>query len=215
MSIGVGIFTEMSSFPETKIDKWLQPPQIHFLLKYHRLQISRVYPKGSRIDSSNYDAIKMWNSGIQMVALNYQTADRAMQLNEGKFMQNGRCGYILRPEFMFHDDFDPYDRSSLASCNVEPLALSIRVSAVYIWFFLLDSIVIHVRPLQIIAARHLTKLRKSGVVCPFVEVEVTGADYDSTKCKTQTIRKLAIRRNFAAPYTIFITWLSIVRPIRW
>ena len=53
-------------------------------------QLSRVYPKGSRVDSSNYDPQPMWNAGSQMVALNFQTADKPMQLNEGKFLQNGR-----------------------------------------------------------------------------------------------------------------------------
>ncbi|KFM82000.1 1-phosphatidylinositol-4,5-bisphosphate phosphodiesterase delta-3-A, partial [Stegodyphus mimosarum] len=39
----------------------------------------------------------MWNCGVQMCALNYQTPDRAMQLNQARFLQNGRCGYVLRP----------------------------------------------------------------------------------------------------------------------
>lgn len=60
------------------------------MLTYHQKQCSRVYPKGSRIDSSNYDPMKMWNAGVQMVALNYQKADRAMQLNHARFLQNGR-----------------------------------------------------------------------------------------------------------------------------
>ena len=60
------------------------------LYRYSMQQISRVYPKGSRVDSSNYDPQPMWNAGSQMVALNFQTADKPMQLNEGKFLQNGR-----------------------------------------------------------------------------------------------------------------------------
>lgn len=35
--------------------------------------LSRVYPKGQRIDSSNYNPIPFWNVGAQIVALNYQT----------------------------------------------------------------------------------------------------------------------------------------------
>ncbi|GBM08691.1 1-phosphatidylinositol 4,5-bisphosphate phosphodiesterase gamma-1 [Araneus ventricosus] len=93
--------------------------------KYHRTQFSRVYPKGSRIDSSNYDPIKMWNAGVQMVALNYQTADRAMQLNQARFLENGKCGYVLRPKCMFDDNFNPYDRSTLQ--DVEPLTLTVQV----------------------------------------------------------------------------------------
>lgn len=41
-----------------------------------QIQFSRVYPKGQRIDSSNYNPIPFWNSGGQMVALNYQTPGR-------------------------------------------------------------------------------------------------------------------------------------------
>jgi len=38
-------------------------------------QLVRTYPAPhpSRIDSSNYDPLPMWNHGIQMVALNVQT----------------------------------------------------------------------------------------------------------------------------------------------
>lgn len=33
-----------------------------------------------------------WNAGCQMVALNFQTSDISMQLNQGKFQYNGGCG---------------------------------------------------------------------------------------------------------------------------
>ena len=56
---------------------------------YHHRQLSRVYPRGTRFDSSNYDPIPFWNFGVQMCALNYQTPDRAMQLNNGMFMVIG------------------------------------------------------------------------------------------------------------------------------
>ena len=58
----------------------------------------------------------MWNAGIHMVALNVQTPgkigilcclsiiltplDVSLFLNQGKFRQNGGCGYILKPEVM-------------------------------------------------------------------------------------------------------------------
>ena len=118
----------MSSFPETKAEKWISAQNCKIFNEYHRTQLSRVYPAARRIDSSNYDPIKFWNSGIQMVALNYQTPDRAMQLNEGRFLQNGRCGYVLRPELMFPEtkaQFDVYNKASLK--NIIPLTVSIRV----------------------------------------------------------------------------------------
>lgn len=148
--------TEMSSFPETKAEKLICLQFNKFFLKYHQIQFSRVYPKGQRIDSSNYNPMLMWNSGSQMVALNYQTADRAMQLNQGKFRQNGRCGYVLRPECMFSDTFDPYDHKTLV--GVERLTISLRI----------------------IGARHLSRTgRGRGTVSPFVEVELVGAEFDS------------------------------------
>jgi phosphatidylinositol phospholipase C, gamma-1 len=40
-----------------------------------------------------------WAHGVQIVALNFQTADScAMQLNQGKFLINGRQGYVRKPE---------------------------------------------------------------------------------------------------------------------
>ena len=41
-------------------------------------QFVRTYPAGTRIDSSNYDPIPLWNHGIQMVALNVQTPGNLM-----------------------------------------------------------------------------------------------------------------------------------------
>ena len=35
--------------------------------------LSRVYPAGSRVMSSNFDPFGLWAAGVQMVALNYQT----------------------------------------------------------------------------------------------------------------------------------------------
>ena len=55
-----------------------------------RVQFLRLYPKGSRIKSSNYDPVSVWTCGVQMVALNYQTPDLPMQLNQARFLTNGR-----------------------------------------------------------------------------------------------------------------------------
>ena len=32
-----------------------------------------------------------------MIALNYQTFDQPMQINQGKFRLNGGCGWVLKP----------------------------------------------------------------------------------------------------------------------
>lgn len=157
------VFNEMSSFPETKAEKLMCQQESKFFLKYHQIQFSRVYPKGQRIDSSNYNPVPMWNSGCQMVALNYQTGDKAMQLNQAKFRENGNCGYILKPEFMFRDDFNPCDKNCLQETE------SVKFN------------------LRIIGARHLIRSGR-GIASPFVEVEIIGADFDTgTKLTTKTI----------------------------
>ena len=55
----------------------------------------RVYPSGYRLTSKNFDPIPYWKKGIQFVALNWQTNDVALQLNEAMF--DSRIGYVLKP----------------------------------------------------------------------------------------------------------------------
>ena len=59
--------------------------------------MTRIYPHGSRVDSSNYNPIVAWAMGIQLVALNFQTDDSAMTVNDGRFRVCGGCGYVLKP----------------------------------------------------------------------------------------------------------------------
>jgi phosphatidylinositol phospholipase C delta len=60
--------------------------------------LMRVYPSPRRIKSSNFNPLDMWRRGVQMVALNWQTYDVAMQLNEAMFANySDRSGYVLKP----------------------------------------------------------------------------------------------------------------------
>ena len=59
----------------------------------------RIYPKGTRFDSSNLPASTMLaclHAGCQAICLNYQTYDNAQQLNRALFRLNGCCGYVLK-----------------------------------------------------------------------------------------------------------------------
>ena len=100
----------MSSFSENAALGYLKSQAVEFV-DYNKRQISRLYPKGARVDSSNYmpqvgalhcplssylhhppstrlrDSLVLqvqvfWNSGCQLVALNFQTPDLPMQLNQ-------------------------------------------------------------------------------------------------------------------------------------
>lgn len=64
-------YKEIRSFVENKTPGKSRTKE--FLL-YNRKALSRIYPKGQRVESSNYDPYPLWASGCHMVALNYQTA---------------------------------------------------------------------------------------------------------------------------------------------
>ena len=68
---------------------------------------SRIYPAGTRVNSSNLDPMGPWFAGNHMVALNYQTEDMPMFLNHGMFLQNNQCGYVLKPRYMIDPTASP------------------------------------------------------------------------------------------------------------
>ena len=118
----------MSSFAENTALSYLKTQAIEFV-NYNKRQLSRIYPKGTRADSSNFLPQIFWNAGCQMVALNFQTSDLPMQLNQGKFEYNGGCGYLLKPDFMRRKDriFDPFAESPVdgviaAQCSVRVIS---------------------------------------------------------------------------------------------
>jgi len=96
-------------------------------------------------------------------------ADKPMQVNHGRFMLNGNCGYVLKPECMLREGFDPLDPNTLG--------MDMRCKLV---------------SLKIIGARHLGRSGRS-TTSPSVEVEILGADFDSgIKLTTRTICKYYI-----------------------
>ena len=62
----------MSSMVETQATTLLKAFPVDFV-NYNKRQLSRVYPKGTRLESSNFMPQVYWNAGCQLVALNFQT----------------------------------------------------------------------------------------------------------------------------------------------
>lgn len=62
------------------------------------------------------------------VALNFQTPGEQMDLNQGRFLANGRCGYILKPAFLcsVKSNFNPENTGG--GPGHIPTQLTIRVS---------------------------------------------------------------------------------------
>ena len=157
-----GKYYEMSSISELKMERLASRNSYDLrMYNYTQHQFMRVYPKGNRIDSSNYDPVPFWNFGVQMCALNYQTTDKSMQVERGLFLDNGGCGYVLKPDLFRDPQFNPFDISTFR--NVEPLNLRITI----------------------IAARHLAKLSR-GLTCPFIEIEIIGLECDANTFRTRT-----------------------------
>ncbi|XP_007887457.1 1-phosphatidylinositol 4,5-bisphosphate phosphodiesterase gamma-2 [Callorhinchus milii] len=96
-------YKEIRSFAENKVEAIIKQKSKAFR-DYNRRQLSRIYPKGQRIDSSNYDPLILWQHGCQMAALNFQTPDKSMQLNQALFSMNGRTGFLLQPESLRSDN---------------------------------------------------------------------------------------------------------------
>jgi len=88
----------------------------HNLAKYvllNQIQMTRVYPVGKRIMSSNYNPVPHWCGGSQVVALNYQIFDKGTDVNDAMFQQTNYQGYVLKPaclrsgnQFVYDTTFD-------------------------------------------------------------------------------------------------------------
>lgn len=98
--------SHMHSIGESKITKILSksPQNAALWRKYNDHHMTRTYPAGSRVDSSNYNPLLAWSVGCQLVALNFQTNDAPLILNDGLFRQNSGCGYLPKPSAPKSDD---------------------------------------------------------------------------------------------------------------
>ena len=105
--------------------------------------------------------VAAWSTGSQLVAMNYQTGDEPYQVNFGKFNENGRCGYVLKPGYMIHDAVK------------EPKNNAIRIT------------------INAISASHLPKpkgIQTGEIVDPFLLLKVIGPmPEDYQEHRTQTV----------------------------
>lgn len=93
-------YNHIYSFAERSFESITQSHDNKVALESHnRKYLTRVYPSGFRLRSSNFDPNKFWRRGVQMAALNWQTYDIGMQMNQAMFAAGtDRTGYILKPE---------------------------------------------------------------------------------------------------------------------
>ncbi|XP_061777258.1 1-phosphatidylinositol 4,5-bisphosphate phosphodiesterase delta-1a isoform X3 [Nerophis ophidion] len=186
-------FYEMSSFKESKAFNLANNSASAFI--HHNMdKLSRIYPAGSRTDSSNYNPVPMWNAGCQIVALNFQTPRKEMHINQGRFLANGACGYILKEDFLRDpsSDFDPVVLSR--GPWLTPKTLNVMV----------------------ISAQQLPKLneeKQKSIVDPLVRVEVYGVPADNASKETHYIENNGFNPmwNERFEFSILVPDLALVR----
>lgn len=71
------------------------PAQTVPISVHNSRHLMRVFPKGTRIASSNLKPVPFWGLGAQICALNWQTFGTSNQLNDALF--SGTDGYVLKP----------------------------------------------------------------------------------------------------------------------
>ncbi|KFP29295.1 1-phosphatidylinositol 4,5-bisphosphate phosphodiesterase eta-1, partial [Colius striatus] len=186
------------SFSETRAHQAVQQKAEQFML-YNQKQLTRVYPSAYRIDSSNFNPLPYWNVGCQLVALNYQSKGRVMQLNEAKFRVNGNCGYVLKPQQMCKGTFNPY--------SADPLPASPKKQLI----------------LKIISGQQLPKPPDSmlgdrgEIIDPFVEVEIIGLPVDCCKDQTRVVDDNGFNPVWeeTLTFTIHMPEVALVRFLVW
>ncbi|XP_026711056.1 1-phosphatidylinositol 4,5-bisphosphate phosphodiesterase eta-1 isoform X8 [Athene cunicularia] len=186
------------SFSETRAHQAVQQKAEQFML-YNQKQLTRVYPSAYRIDSSNFNPLPYWNVGCQLVALNYQSEGRVMQLNEAKFRVNGNCGYVLKPQQMCKGTFNPY--------SADPLPASPKKQLI----------------LKIISGQQLPKPPDSmlgdrgEIIDPFVEVELIGLPVDCCKDQTRVVDDNGFNPVWeeTLTFTIHMPEIALVRFLVW
>ncbi|KAJ6317790.1 hypothetical protein OIU76_013349 [Salix suchowensis] len=85
------------------------------VVRFTQNNILRIYPKGTRITSSNYKPLVGWMHGAQMIAFNMQGYGKSLWLMHGMFRANGGCGYLKKPDFLLekgpnNEVFDPKEK---------------------------------------------------------------------------------------------------------
>uniref|UniRef100_A0A803KRH8 Phosphoinositide phospholipase C n=1 Tax=Chenopodium quinoa TaxID=63459 RepID=A0A803KRH8_CHEQI len=138
------------------------------IVKFTQRNLLRVYPKGTRVFSSNYDPLIGWTHGAQMVAFNMQGYGKYLWIMQGMFRANGGCGYVRKPDFLLLSD-EPFDPSSIG--RPLKIILKIKLYMGYGW--------------------HLQFRRTSfDPFSPpdfFTKVAICGVPADIKKCKTRPI----------------------------
>lgn len=77
------------------------------MLAFTRLHLFRAFPSRKHVSNGeikNLDPVLLWSLGCQLVSMNFHRPDEHLLVAEGRFRQNGACGYVLKPPHMIEKD---------------------------------------------------------------------------------------------------------------
>lgn len=160
-------YNHIFSFSETTFDKNATTQEEKRSITRHNMRyMLRVYPNGWRVASTNFDPLKYWRRSVQMVALNWQTYDLGMQINDAMFAAGkDQSGYVLKPSELREIKMLPNVPEEAGAGHAKRERKNVSFS------------------IDVISAQQLMRpkgLASNRSVDPYIEVEVYHAD-DKTK----------------------------------
>ncbi|KAL0487449.1 phosphatidylinositol phospholipase C [Acrasis kona] len=181
---------EMHNYSESSLET-LYKKQADKVVEFNKNHMTRIYPKGTRFGSSNFSPTPSWNTGCQIVSLNYQTAqDHDMRYHNIRFEENGGCGYLLKPEVMCEQGKGAFFNPTL-SLQLQPT---------------------HELVIEIVSAELLPKPKeneKGNVIDPYVYMEMVGIKHDEKIQKTKTVWNNGLHPVYSESFSFTIHCLQL------
>ncbi|GKT84582.1 phosphatidylinositol-specific phospholipase C [Colletotrichum tofieldiae] len=108
-------YNHIFSFMESSFMRNSKSKEERRAIERHNMRyLMRVYPDRTRITSNNFNPVTYWRKGVQMAALNWQTFDLGMQLNQAMYESGtDRSGYVLKPSELREIKVMPQEWSGL------------------------------------------------------------------------------------------------------
>ena len=162
------------SWSEAKLLNQTQNTKREMLSTFTERHILRCYPAGSRVMSDNFDPSMAWSIGAQMAALNFQANDESIWINRGKYLANGACGFVRKPDYLLN--------VALHSLVKPVLLLKITVVACSGW--------------EVFLEKHKTCVQPDTCIC----MSLSGSTLDSKSQMTSVFRSRARNGPCAQPF---------------
>jgi len=127
--------SSMHSISETKMDALVKmgPESWKGWAEFNMQHITRTFPNyKTSVAGENFNPLIPWSMGCQLVSLNIQSPGAEVWVNDGRFRENGSCGYVLKPNRLIHGRSQASSAMREVTSKIEtefPVIVSLRVLA--------------------------------------------------------------------------------------